>query len=251
MNTLRVCATFGLGLSLALGSGCSSDSTSGKKDGGPGGPDVRRADGPTTNPNPNTDGPTNCSVGGQTYRPNERFTIDCVNYVCQGGNNVTSTGGTSCSDGPIRDVASTSDLPTNRDTPFADAGRVDAAPPVDVGGAKDTQPSDAGPVKDVGTKDTRVADVFVPLDTVPAEPDLAEPDLAVSEDTAPPEPDLPVQDDVSVPVYCTPAAGQTYQALPPCQGVPFACGTKMCECDLVGSGAVIVTIPDTCAVDAQ
>ena len=248
MNTLRVCATVGLGLSLALGSGCKSDSTtSGKKDSGPSGPDTRRTDGPP-NTNPQADGPSDCVYNGTSYRPGQTFTINCVTFTCQSGGTVTGKG-TACSPdaGPIRDAAPTPDLPTNRDTVAPeDARPVDSGPATDSTANKDTQPSEAGTVKDVGGKDT-VPDVLVP-DTTPTPRDLAEPDLAGSEDVAPPTPDLPVQDEAAVAVTCTYTAGQTYGL-----GVQFPCGCKTCECDLhVSTGTGIINVvADNCAIDAQ
>ena len=251
MNTLRAFATIGLGLSLALGSGCKSDSTSGKKDVGPGTPDTRRNnnnDGPNINPNPDTGGP--CVYNGTTYQPGQKFTLNCVTFTCVGGSNVTGTG-TACSDAgpPTTDVARIPDAPTNRDTTVpADTRPVDSGPAIDVTTSKDTQPSEAGKLDVGGNKDTTIPDALVRLDTTPAEPDLAEPDLGVSEDVAPPEPDLPVQDDVAVAVTCTYTAGQTYGL-----GVQFPCGCKTCECDLnVSTGTGIINVvADNCAVDAQ
>jgi hypothetical protein len=245
MNTLRVCATIGLGLSLAVGAGCKSDSNATKKDAAP--LDTRRTDAPgTSTGSDSASGP--CVFNGTTYQPGQSFTVNCITYTCTGGDNVTGRG-TACSDaGPTPDVARAPDLPTNRDTTSdsSDTRLGEAGAPVDVG-SKDVQPGEAGPVnKDVGGKDTLVPDVLVPQDTTPPEPDAF-----VPEDTAPPSPDLPVVvADTAPPSTCS-YGGQNYLAGQPCQGVPFACGTKTCECDLVGGAPVIVTIPETCAVDAQ
>lgn len=236
MNTLRVCATVGLGLSLVLGAGCKSDSKSGGTDGST--RDTRRTDAPQNNQNPDTTSAGPCTIQGNTVQPGRTIVINCITWTCQGDNNVTGNG-TACADaGPTPDVA-----PVNRDTAApVDTRPVDSGPAIDGAGGKDTQPAEAGTVKlDGGNKDTVVADVFVPLDTAPPEPDLA-----VVDDTAPPEPDLPVVADTSPPVItCTSESGQKYYAG---GGVCFPCASNLCVCDANG----VITQSASCSpIDAQ
>jgi len=210
MNTLRVCATLGLGLSLALGSGCKSDSNSTKKDAAP--VDGRRTDAPGTNTSPDTTPAQDCVVGGTTIKPGRSATINCVTWTCVSGNIVTGSG-TACTGdaGPTPDVAPTPDVQGNRDTTVpVDTRLVEAGAPIDVGG-KDVQPGEAGTIKDVGgNKDTFVPDVFV-----------SQPDVFVPEDTTPPTPDL-------TPLQCT-SGGTNHNP-----GDTFACGCNTCFCSSAG-----------------
>ena len=236
MNTLRACATVGLGLSLVLGSGCSSNSKSGNTDGGT--RDTRRTDGPGTNPGPDTTPAGPCTIQGNTVQSGRTIVIDCITWLCQGNNNVTTTGA-ACSD-----ASPTPDAAVNRDAASpTDTRPVDSSPAIDGSVGKDTQPVEAGPVKlDGGNKDTVVSDVLVPLDTAPPEPDLA-----VVVDTAPPEPDLPVvAEDTAPPVItCTSESGQKYYAG---GGVCFPCASSLCVCDANG----VITQSASCSpVDAQ
>ena len=242
MNTLRVCATIGLGMSLALGSACKSDSNSTKKDAAP--LDTRRTDAPGTNTGPDTTPAQDCVVGGTTIRPGRSATINCVTWTCVSGNIVTGSG-TACTGdaGPTPDVAPTPDVFINRDTTVpSDTRPVEAGALIDVGG-KDVQPGEAGSVKDVGgNKDTFVPDVFVP------QPDVfvSQPDVFVPEDTAPPTPDLAVvfADTAPPVVTCTSENGQKYYAG---GGVCFPCASSLCICDANG----VITQSASCsAVDA-
>jgi len=235
MNTLRVCATLGLGLSLALGSGCKSDSNSTKKDAAP--VDGRRTDAPGTNTSPDTTPAQDCVVGGTTIKPGRSATINCVTWTCVSGNIVTGSG-TACTGdaGPTPDVAPTPDVQGNRDTTVpVDTRLVEDGAPIDVGG-KDVQPGEAGTIKDVGgNKDTFVPDVFV-----------SQPDVFVPEDTAPPTPDLPVvfADTAPPVVTCTSESGQKYYAG---GGVCFPCASNLCVCDANG----VITQSASCStVDA-
>ncbi len=234
MNTLRVCATVGLGLSLVLGIGCSSSSKSGNADGST--RDTRRSDGPQSyfGPDTTTTSAQACTtLDGTKVQPGKSIVIDCVTWTCVSGTNFNGTG-TSCAD-----AGRTTDVAVKRDTASPADARPDEAGVASDGGGKDTQPG-----LDVGGKDTSLPEVSIPLDTAP--PEL---DVAVVEDTAQPEPDLPVLvDDTAPPVTCTYATGQTYGL-----GVQFPCGCKTCECDVnVSSGSGIINIvADNCAVDAQ
>jgi hypothetical protein len=219
MNTWSARAAIGLGLTLAIASGCSGDSDK-TNDGGNRDAGFKR-DLPigrdTTSGQP-------CVYDGQTYQPGESFTYDCVRFTCQGGNNVIQIGGSPCSDGgpdtrPANDVLVNPDRPAddgdgNRDVAPAEAGRSDIGPPVDVGEL------------DVGTPD----------DTAPPEVDTAT--LA---DTAPPTGDV-ASEDLPPPVQCI-YGGQKYGV-----GVPFACGCNTCTCD--DTGTVVLVTHNDCTIDA-
>jgi hypothetical protein len=240
MNTLRVCATMGLGLSLAVASGCKSDSTTTKKDAAP--VDTRRADGPAANRD--TAPAVTCFLNGTVYTVNQTFVSNCVTWMCMNTGNVQQTSGAPCSDaGP--------DTPVNRDV----LAPGDTARPVDSSGTegggaidgptnRDTQPSEAGSVRlDVGGRDTAGPEVSIPLDTA-APVDLAEP-----EDTAIVTPDVAVVADTAPATVCI-YGGLGYV---PGGGVSFDCfSCKKCECASTAGGPLIVVTADNCtAVDAQ
>jgi hypothetical protein len=240
MNTLRVCATVGLGLSLALG--CSSSSNSGKDASAGGRRDAARSD--TRAPGPDTP-PVYCGFDGTSYPVGQNWVSNCVTYFCTSVGTVVQVGGSPCD-------AGAADLPANRDTATpAEVGRpVDvgalidvAAPDVaapDVAATKDVQPSEAGSVKsDVGgSKDVYAPDLVTPVDT-------ARPvDVAPSGDTT--TPDVASSNDTAVPLTCTSASGQKYYAG---GGVCFPCASKMCLCD--SNGVIVADTSGSCSVDAQ
>ena len=132
MNTWRVCAAIGLGLTFAIASGCNSDSD--KKDAGTGGRDGSAGrDVPIGRDS--TSGQA-CVYQGQTYEPGETFTYNCVRFRCEGGNNIVQTGGSPCSDGGP-DTRPGSDVPV-----VPEVGRADAA---DAG--RDVAPVETGPAR--------------------------------------------------------------------------------------------------------
>ena len=219
MNTLRVCATMGLGLSLVFGLGCKSSSSSAKD----AGPDGRRD---ASQNNGNRDSSTSsgtCEILGNTYQSGQTVTINCVTYTCTGNNNVT-TRGTACIPDAAPDTAAPqTDAPTNRDTSPGETRAGEAGGALDVGG-KDLQPGEVAQVK----------------------PDVGALDTATSNDSAPPTPDAVIVNLDAPPVETCKYDGQKYLAG---GGVQFACGSCMCVCD---ASAIVVQIAGTCpAVDAQ
>ena len=237
MNTLRACAVFGLGLSLAFAYGCSSDSTpNAKRDGSAGGGRGGGGGGGNGGSNPATTN-TPCTNNGTTYQPGQYFTNNCVKWTCVSGTTFTSTG-SPCSDaGPITPT----DTRVNQDLPVVpDAGRdvsvPDVSAPVDQGG-KDVSPTEAGK-----------RDTVVPLDTVPL--DTGAPDLVIPKDTASPTPDLPiVVADVAViinldapPVVQCSYHGQKYPV------GDFACDCNTCTCEIGGTITPVTT--NDCTIDA-
>jgi hypothetical protein len=237
MNTLRLCAAIGLGLSMAFASGCNSDSNSGKRDGGrdlgfnrdaP----INTRTSTSTRTSTNTSTNTPCTdLNGNTYQLGQSFTNNCVTYTCVSGGTFTSSGS------PCPDAATTTpDTRINRDLPIApDVGpTVDGgSPPADVGGNRDVTPTE------VGRRDTNVPlDLGAP-DLPPVGKDTAPPAV----DTAPPEPDLAVPADVPVPVRCTDGV-QFYNP-----GDTFACDCNTCICN--SSGVILPLTSNNCAVDAE
>jgi hypothetical protein len=217
MNTRRVSAAMGLGLTLVLASGCSGDSS--KKDAGTGN---RDGSGRDLSIGRDTASAGSCEYGGQTYQPGESFTINCVRYTCQGDNNVTASG-TPCFDaGP--DTRRASDAPVG-----SEVGRADTA--------RDVTPAEAGRPDVTPPLDAEAIDAEAREDTTPPHTDTAVP----GEDTAPTTPDVGTEDLVP-PVQCT-YGGQKYGV-----GVTFQCDCNTCKCD--DTGAVVLVTHDDCTIDA-
>jgi hypothetical protein len=223
MNTLRVCAVIGLGLSLAFAAGC-SDSKSNAKDGSAGGNRGTGGGGGTGGRDAASTGQvctyTTSSGTTATLNPGGSFTNNCVRYTCVGGTNFTSSG-SPCSDAgptPTPDTRLGPDLATPTDT----ARPVDTGTPVDTGG-RDVQPSEAGR-----------QDTAKPLD-------VGAPDLAVTGDTASPVPDLAAPADL--PIVCT-HGGTGYN--PGEQYAPDTC--NICVCLSTGDFACTNRV---CVVDAD
>ena len=233
MNTWRVCAAIGLGLTFALASGCSSDSD--KKNDGGGGRDT--GSGRDQSIGRDTTSGDQCEYKGQTYQPGETFTYNCVRLRCEGGgNDVVQIGGSPCTDGGP-DTRSGSDVPVapevgradaGRDVAPAETGRQDVRPPVDA------QAIDVEPRADTAPRE----------DTQPPKADTSVP----AEDTAPPRVDVATEDLPALPLTCKDGTtGQEYGLY-----VQFQCGCRTCECDpnSAGTGTIINVVADNCAVDA-
>jgi hypothetical protein len=223
MNTLRSCAAFGLGLSLACASGCSS-SNSGSKDAGRDvGRDARFNTGTNTSTGTSTNGP--CVFDGVTYSVGQSFTVNCVRYTCLGDNNVTSSG-SPCNDGGpdtrlIADVAVPSDVRP-----------ADVAPPVDLVG------------RDAAPGETAMPDAEAPID------------LAAPEDTTPPPVDTTpaidlssLGEDAAVSEDAPPVVQCTWGATKYNPGATFACDCNTCVC--LDTGAISQLTSNDCSIDAR
>jgi hypothetical protein len=222
MNTWRVCAAIGLGMSLAIAAGCSSSSSPGKNDGG-GSRDTNR-----DTSIGNRDTGAACTANGQTYQPGESFTNNCVRYTCVSGTNFTVSG-SPCVDAitPTNDTRTVNDLSSG-----PEAGRADAG---DAAGNRDVSP-----VETARQDTVRPVDVE-PTDVQPRE-DVARPGPEVEPgvDLGPPGPD--VTQDLPPPVQCT-YGGQKYGA-----GVSFPCDCNTCKCD--NTGTIVAVTSNDCTIDA-
>lgn len=230
MNTLRVCTA--LGLSLMLTSACKNNSSSGGQDAATSKRDAATtADTKTTNADAAL-GP--CTINGVSYQAGQSVTVNCVTFTCDGSNSVSSRGNP-CSD--AADSPTTADVRAINDGARApDQGSLGEA-----GGGRDVLASEAGMLDGTGAEDVASGpEVALALDTA-IESDSA----ALGEDAT-----ISSGDDAPAVLICS-YGGQNYLASQPGQGVPFPCGCKTCECDIIGTAAVIVTVADNCAVDAQ
>ena len=138
MNTWRVCAAIGLGLTCAIASGCSSDSD--KKNDGGGGRDT--GSGRDQSIGRDTISGESCEYRGQTYQQGETFTYNCVRFRCEGGNDIVQISGSPCTDGGAghasgqrragRSRSRRADAAdAGRDVAPVETGRQDVRPPVD------------------------------------------------------------------------------------------------------------------------
>jgi hypothetical protein len=217
MNTWRVCAAIGLGMSLAIAAGCSSNSSPGKNDGGS--RDTNRG-------NRDTGSGSVCTNNNQTYQTGESFTNNCIRYTCVSGTNFTVSG-LPCVDAlaPTNDTRTVNDLPSG-----PEAGRADAG---DAAGSRDVPPVETARQDTVRPVDVEQTDVQL-------REDVAVPDVGPGIDLGPPGPD--VVQDAPLPVQCI-YGGQKYGA-----GVSFPCECNTCRCD--NTGTIVAVTSNDCTIDA-